>query len=99
MIKPVKFANPAVREIKLAKKYYQLIRRSLMMRFLGEVDDAIAAMIERPDSFAEYLHGTRRILLNKFPYLVVFQDLDDHFFVIAIAHEKRKPGYWKRRLK
>ena len=99
MTKPVKFSKPAIREIKQAKKHYRQIRRELLVRFVGEVDDAIAKMIERPLSFPEYLHGTRRVLLNKFPYMVVFQDFDDHFFVVAIANLYRKPGYWKRRLK
>lgn len=99
MSKPVKFARLATREIKEARKYYRLIRRELLVRFVNEVDQALAEMILQPNSFPDYLHGTRRVLLKKFPYMVVFKDLGDRFFIVAVAHTSRRPGYWKSRLR
>jgi toxin ParE1/3/4 len=63
---------------------------------LKEAYDAIA---ERRLSFPEYLAGTRRALLRRYPYLVVFRELPDCIQVFAIAHGSRRPGYWFRRLK
>jgi hypothetical protein len=80
MNNPVKFATSAIREIRQARAHYRKIRLSLLIRFVGEIDDAIAAMVDRPHSFSEHLHGTRRVLLKKSPYMVVFQDFADHFF-------------------
>ncbi|MBP88756.1 MAG: hypothetical protein CMJ64_18930 [Planctomycetaceae bacterium] len=45
-----------------------------------------------------YLHGTRRYLLERFPYFVVYRETEEKLQVIAIAHGKRKPGYWRRRV-
>ena len=40
----------------------------------------------------------RRFLTNRFPYAVVLARLEDELVVIALHHQHRKPGYWKRRL-
>ena len=48
--------------------------------------------------YAQYLHGTRRILLDRYPYFVVFRELPRKIEIIAIAHCKRRPGYWKGRI-
>jgi hypothetical protein len=45
-----------------------------------------------------YLHGTRRVMLKRFPYFIVFFDWQDVIFVVAVAHAKRRPRYWKRRV-
>ena len=51
------------------------------------------------DVWVDYLHGTRRYLMRRFPYLVVYRATPDKLQVIAVAHGKRKPGYWRNRLK
>ncbi len=43
--------------------------------------------------------GTRRYLTHRFPYLVIYAYLKDRIWLIAIAHCKRRPGYWKDRIK
>jgi plasmid stabilization system protein ParE len=52
-----------------------------------------------PNACSPYLHGTRRILLNRFPYFIVFRERLHDIQIIAIAHAKRRPGYWTKRLK
>ena len=39
---------------------------------------------------------TRRCLLNKFPYGVIYQIRDEEILVLAIAHLHRRPGYWNK---
>ena len=53
-----------------------------------------------PDRWSAYLHGTRRYLMKRFPYFVVYRalELSNKLQVIAVAHERRKPGYWRPRL-
>jgi len=50
-----------------------------------------------PLLYPPYLHGTRRVLLKRFPYFIVFFDWQDEIYIVAVAHAKRRPGYWKRR--
>ena len=39
-----------------------------------------------------------RILLDRFPYAVVYLEQDETIHVIGVAHFKKRPGFWKKRL-
>jgi len=67
-------------------------------RFFQQVERTLELVLEGPSRWPPYLHGTRRILLKRFPYSVVYGVLDDRVMVYAFAHARRRPGYWKRRL-
>jgi hypothetical protein len=67
-------------------------------RFVAELDHAVAQIVAAPQQWPAYLHGTRFFRLHHFPYLVVFQESATSVQVIAVAHDKRRPGYWRRRL-
>jgi len=41
--------------------------------------------------------GAKRLLLRRFPYSVVVMELPDEYVVVAIAHQSRRPGYWRGR--
>lgn len=51
-----------------------------------------------PEQHAKSVSGTRRALLRKFPFLVVFRESRAIIEIIAVAHGRRKPGYWKSRV-
>jgi hypothetical protein len=40
---------------------------------------------------------TRRLLMTRFPYQVVYRVRPSEIVVVALAHLKRRPGYWKHR--
>lgn len=40
----------------------------------------------------------RGFLLDRFPYTVIIACLKDELVVVAVAHQPRKPGYWRKRL-
>jgi len=54
-------------------------------------------ILEAPERWPEHLQGTRRFLLHRFPFSIVYRLKGDVIEVVAIAHAKRRPGYWKRR--
>src|SRR5262245_2227914 len=87
----------AIKEARNALLWYA--RRSLRaaLEFGTLVDSALRDIEENPYRWPEYLHGTRVFKLRKFPYLVVYRELTTRFLVVAVAHGKRRPGYWKRR--
>ncbi len=58
--------------------------------------EAFVAIEEAPSSFPPYVFGTRRYLLRRFPYALVF-DAEPAPVVLALAHAKRRPGYWAGR--
>lgn len=64
-----------------------------------EVEGTVRRISAAPRQGSPYLYGTRRFILRRFPYSNVYVTLDPRGHVIAIAHFRRKPGYWRRRLK
>ena len=67
-------------------------------RFFAEVERAIEAILEAPERWPLHLHGIRRYLLYKFPYGSIYQASGSAVRIYAVAHMKRRPGYWKARL-
>lgn len=43
-------------------------------------------------------HDTRLIRMNRFPYKVYYREASGSIQVLAVAHHRRKPGYWWSRL-
>jgi toxin ParE1/3/4 len=54
--------------------------------------------VQAPQRWPKYLHGTRRFVLHRFPFSITYLDDPDVLSVIAVAHGKRTPGYWKQRV-
>lgn len=67
-------------------------------RFFAELERAVDLVLERPDRWPSHLHGTRKFVLTKFPYSVVYGKVGQTVVIYAFAHAKRRPGYWKPRL-
>jgi plasmid stabilization system protein ParE len=66
--------------------------------FQEELQDAGRAIRQSPERWANYLSGTRRYLMKRFPFVIVYRVATDRIEIVAVAHGRRKPGYWKRRL-
>jgi plasmid stabilization system protein ParE len=66
-------------------------------RFLSEIYDALENLAQWPQRWPFYQHGTRRFVLHRFPFSVIYRDEPAVVSIVAIAHHKRRPGYWKDR--
>lgn len=88
----------ALEEAEGATEWYA--RRSVRAAalFLDELENAIERIGERPGQFPEHVFGTRRLVLRRFPYVVVFREAAAGIEIIAVAHGRRRPGYWRDRL-
>lgn len=45
-----------------------------------------------------HIGGTRRLMLTRFPYSLIYLIQVDRCYVVAFAHAKRRPGYWRERV-
>lgn len=88
----------ARREIEEAYSWYAERSLDATVGFLTNVDEGLACICENPNRWPKYLYDTRRYILDNFPYSVVYLEQPDHVTVIAVAHHKRRPGYWESRL-
>jgi plasmid stabilization system protein ParE len=62
------------------------------------VSAGIRLIAQAPQRWPKYLHGTRRFVMRRFPFSVVYLDDPEFVTIVAVAHSKRRPGYWKDRL-
>jgi len=70
----------------------------LAFRLALEFQSGYRNIVENPNRFPTYLWGTRRLVLQEFPFSIIYREKTDEVEIIAVAHAKRRPGYWKRRV-
>ena len=66
--------------------------------FLAELDLAVERIAENPEMYPHYIRGTRRYLLQRFPFYLIYREVHGKVELIAVAHGRRRPGYWKKRI-
>jgi plasmid stabilization system protein ParE len=98
MPKPLRIRSEATDEINEAFEWYFKRNPEAADALLTEIDSSLEQIPSRPQLYPTYTKKTRRRVLSRFPYSVVFQEKDDIILVIALAHSKRRPGYWKGRI-
>jgi plasmid stabilization system protein ParE len=96
-VKSLELLPAALAEAEEAAVWYAERDPRVSARFAEELDAALNRIAEAPDRWPLYLHGTRRVRLTRFPYLVAYREETTRILVVAIAHAKRKPGYWRKR--
>lgn len=92
----VLFAEQARDEVRSARGWYRKRNGLAARRFIVEVSNAVAALASTPQVAPEIEAGIRRLLLDKFPYALLYSIEPDHILVLAVAHLKRHPEYWRR---
>ena len=93
-----RFHPEARDEFRDAVRWYRTRDRRASADFRIVVSNAIRVIVEAPQRWPKFLHGTRRCVMQRFPYSVVYLDDPESVTIIAVAHGKRKPGYWKDRV-
>jgi len=92
------FHPDADAEFDKAVEYYEQRQSGLGFEFAEEVYSAIARITEYPDAWAPLSKNTRRCLMNRFPYGVIYQVQTNGLRIIAIANLQRRPAYWNERI-
>ncbi len=95
--KPYRVDAQAWRDVEEASDWYRERSPDASAAFLLEVIEAFEIISEAPQRWPEYLHETRRYVLQHFPFSVVYLDDPDEVLIVAVAHSKRRPEYWIRR--
>jgi plasmid stabilization system protein ParE len=92
----------AADEIKEAAEWYHAREEGLERRFLAAVRSSFERLEADPSQFASLetlpkKPSFQRVLLDEFPYLIVYEQFQSEVFVYAVAHASRRPNYWRRR--
>lgn len=67
-------------------------------RFYDTVLRLVAEIEAAPQLHRPWRHGTRRHFKPEFPYALIYVEQPDRIIVLAVAHFKRRPDYWRERL-
>ena len=80
-----------------AAVYYERRVEGLGERFIGQVEASIARMMSAPLRQRCFSNDFRKLRVAHFPYAVVYRVTRDELQIVAVAHAKRQPGYWRQR--
>ena len=97
-VKSVEFHPEAAQEAQAATEWYLLRSVRAAEGFVRELERAVGSVADAPDRWPIFIEGTRRFLLRRFPYSVVYRVSRDSLQIVAVAHARRRPGYWRPRL-
>lgn len=96
-MKRVLFHPEAEAEFLAAARFYETHRPGLGLDFISEVRRAAGVLVAYPRLGHQFAKRLRRILVRRFPYGLVYRVDQDAIFIVAVAHLRRRPGYWRRR--
>ncbi len=94
----IEFLELAFIELDDAVEYYNVQSNGLGTNFFDEVLKAMELISRFPEVWSKNTEHTRKALLKKFPYNLVYSILDDKIYIIAVAHQHREPEYWIDRI-
>ena len=97
-MKQVEYHPFALDELIQSAEYYEARAGGLGESFLDEAEHAVADVSESPERWPYFLLNARRRLLDRFPYSIVYVVEAERIYILAIMHQRRRPGYWKKRL-
>lgn len=95
----LEFHPDALQDAENAVAWYAERSMRAAERFVGEMETALAAIGETPERWPRFDGEARRTVLRRYPYVVIYRVFRDRIQVLAVAHGRRRPGYWRERLR
>jgi plasmid stabilization system protein ParE len=89
----------ARRELMRAASWYDHQRAGLGDEFLEEMAKGFALLKDFPEAPPPIGDRYRRLLLPRFPFGIIFRLDGSDIVVVAVAHNSRRPGYWRGRIR
>lgn len=97
MAREIEYLEEALQEAEAAARWYADRSAAAAIGFTDEIEVAEAASARFPEAWPSFNHGTRRYLLRRYPFSIVYRIEPARVVIIAVAHGHRRPGYWKSR--
>lgn len=96
-MKPVHFHAAAKQELDDAIGHYQGVQDGLGLDLHAEANRVMSSISQDPQIGPPFRKKYRFRRLKRFPYVVYYRELVNSVWIIAFAHESRRPNYWRRR--
>ena len=88
----------AERDLAEAYAWYEERRPGLGAELLESVEQKLLTVRQRPELFAFVHKQYRRALVQRFPYAIFYEHVEDSIVVYSIFHCAQDPEKWRRRL-
>ncbi len=95
---PVDYLPGARRDFDESFDWYAARSTQAAIRFTNAIDAALSTVSANPERFAAVDGTHRECPVRRFPFRIVYRVIQGRVLVVAIAHAKRRPGYWKDRI-
>jgi plasmid stabilization system protein ParE len=96
--KRVEYHQGAIADVKSAVAWYQKRSPKAALDFIEELHRAADTIGEAPERWPAGRHDTRRFLLWRFPFVIIYSEQQSVVTIWAVAHSSRRPEYWGDRL-
>ena len=77
--------------------WYAERSKAAALGFEAEFDRAIRLICETPQRFPQCDPLHRFFLMRRYPFQVIYRETSHGPLIVAVAHAKRRPGYWRNR--
>lgn len=97
-MKPIIIHKQARIELEEAIAFYEQRNKGLGLSLQTVIERTVARIQQYPQLGNLYkTTELRHHNIHRFPYVIFYAELEEEIWIVAFAHEKRRPGYWKTR--
>jgi len=97
-VRTVQYHPKARDEFLREVEHYAATSPRLAERYDKAVHTAAMQAASAPESWPKYRYKTRRVIDRRFGFSLVYLHSEGEIYIVAVASNRRKPGYWKERL-
>lgn len=90
----VRYSAIARRDIREAKAFYRKDSGEAAATFVRAFKHGMRLIRDNPLRGSPYERGTRRYIMDRRPYAIIYSVARESIYVVAVAHHKRETGYW-----
>ncbi|MFC5302912.1 type II toxin-antitoxin system RelE/ParE family toxin [Azospira restricta] len=88
----------ALAELQDAAAFYALkANAELGLAFVAEFERTANLVLDHPQLGAAFRGTRRQYSLRRFPFRIIYQATAEELRILAVAHHRRRPGYWANR--
>jgi toxin ParE1/3/4 len=94
----IEYHEGASTDVVSAVTWYRRRSSKAALDFIEELRRAADVILEAPERWPMGKNKTRRFLLWRFPFAIIYSEKESVVTIWAVAHGSRRPEYWAHRL-
>ena len=92
------FRAEARAEFDNALEFYVLRAPDAAANYLEDYDRVAVQLLQFPNAGTRVARSARRLTFPRFPYQLIYRVEGDDIVIYAVAHQRQRPGYWRKRV-